>query len=138
MSLKVQVIYLFQYEKDNHPKLSQICSQGIFSWGLKNEFGTAVVNKPSVFEPLKFNCTMAMKYLLLQERSHSNPVELSLNLIIGTLACKMYAWILNCEESSRSFPAFCNVALVILRVSMQERLGLKLSWKKEERNTAII
>ena len=27
-----------------------------FSWGLKNEFKTAVVNEPSVFEPLKFYC----------------------------------------------------------------------------------
>ena len=53
-----------QYEKENHPKLSQICSYGIFSMGLKNEFSrdlesefeTAVLNEPSVFEPLKFNC----------------------------------------------------------------------------------
>ena len=33
-----------------------ICSYGIFSKGLKNEFKTAVVNKPSLFEPLKFYC----------------------------------------------------------------------------------
>ena len=37
-------------------KLSQNCSYGIFSKGLKNEFETAVVNEPSVFEPLKFYC----------------------------------------------------------------------------------
>ena len=42
-----------QYEKENHPKLSQICSYGIFS---KKEFETAVVNEPSVFKPLKFYC----------------------------------------------------------------------------------
>ena len=47
--------YHFQYKKENHPKLSQICSYGIFSKGLKNEFETAVVDEPSVFEPLKFN-----------------------------------------------------------------------------------
>ena len=29
---------------------------GFFSMGLKNEFETAVVNEPSVFEPLKFYC----------------------------------------------------------------------------------
>ena len=29
---------------------------GFFSKGLKNEFETAVVNEPSVFEPLKFYC----------------------------------------------------------------------------------
>ena len=28
-----------------------------FSKGIKNEFETAVVNEPSVFEPLKFYCT---------------------------------------------------------------------------------
>ena len=40
----------------NHSKLSQICSYGIYSKGPKNEFKTAVVNEPSVFEPLKFYC----------------------------------------------------------------------------------
>ena len=44
------------YKKENRPKLSQICSYGIFSKGLKNEFEAAVVNEPSVFEPLKFYC----------------------------------------------------------------------------------
>ena len=29
---------------------------GIFPQGLKNEFDSAVVNEPSVFEPLKFYC----------------------------------------------------------------------------------
>ena len=29
----------------------------VFSKGLNNEFETAVVNEPSVFEPLKFYCT---------------------------------------------------------------------------------
>ena len=43
-------------KKENHPKLSLICSHGICSKGLKNEFETTVVNEPSVFEPLKFYC----------------------------------------------------------------------------------
>ena len=43
-------------KKENHPKLSQICIGRVFSQGLKNEFETAVVNEPSVFEPLKFHC----------------------------------------------------------------------------------
>ena len=33
------------------------------SWGLKNEFETAVVNETSAFEPLKFYCN---KYLHIQ------------------------------------------------------------------------
>ena len=44
------------YKKENHPKSSQICNYGIRSKGPKNEFEAAVVNEPSVFEPLKFYC----------------------------------------------------------------------------------
>ena len=40
----------------NYPKYKNVCSYGIFSRGLKNEFETAVVDEPSVFEPLKFYC----------------------------------------------------------------------------------
>ena len=48
---------IFQYKKENIPKLSQICNNGIGSKELKNEFETAVVKESSVFEPLKFYCT---------------------------------------------------------------------------------
>ena len=58
--------YIIFNIKKNHPKLSQICSYGIFSKGLKNEFETAVVNKPSVFEPLKFYCSLRSVCELLQ------------------------------------------------------------------------
>ena len=37
-------IYHFRYKIENRPKLTQICSYGIFSKGLKNEFEIAVVN----------------------------------------------------------------------------------------------
>ena len=37
----------------NYPKS---VAMGFCSYGLKNEFETAVVNEPSVFEPLKFYC----------------------------------------------------------------------------------
>ena len=45
-----------QYKKENNPKSSQVCNYEICSKGLKNEFEPAVVNEPSVFEPLKFYC----------------------------------------------------------------------------------
>ena len=54
-------------KKENHPKLSQICSYGICSKGLKNEFETAWVNELSVFEPLKLYCT-CIQYIYLTER----------------------------------------------------------------------
>ena len=38
----------------NYPKL---CSYGIFSKGIKIEIETAMVNDPSVFEPLKVYCS---------------------------------------------------------------------------------
>ena len=37
-------------KKENHSKLFEICSYGIFSKGLNNDLETAVVNEPSVFE----------------------------------------------------------------------------------------
>ena len=46
-----------QYKNENHPKLCQIWNYGICSKGPKNEFETAVINEPSVLEPLKFYCT---------------------------------------------------------------------------------
>ena len=52
----MHTIYHFQYKKKitlNYPKST---AQVFFSLGLKNEFETAVVNEPSVFEPLKFYC----------------------------------------------------------------------------------
>ena len=52
-----------QYKKENHPKLSQICNYGFCSKGLMNEFETAVVNEPSVFEPLNFYCNMNLPYV---------------------------------------------------------------------------
>ena len=44
------------YIKENHHKLSQICSYGIFFKGLKNDFETAVVKELSVFESLLVYC----------------------------------------------------------------------------------
>ena len=44
-------------KKENQPKLSQICIYRIFSNRLKNEFETAVINDPSVFEPGKVYCS---------------------------------------------------------------------------------
>ena len=49
---------LLNITKANNPKLSQICNYGLCSKGPKNEFEPAVVNEPSVFEPLKFYCTL--------------------------------------------------------------------------------
>ena len=51
---------IFQYEKEKHLKLSQICSYGIFSKGFKNELERAMVNKLRVFEPLKFYCSSSL------------------------------------------------------------------------------
>ena len=39
-------------------------AMGFFSRGFKNEFETAVVIEPSVFEPLKFYCIFSLTSLL--------------------------------------------------------------------------
>ena len=54
---------------NNIPKLSQIWNYGICSKGLKNEFETAMVNEPSVFEPLKFYCS----YIHCSKGNNSTP-----------------------------------------------------------------
>ena len=42
--------------KKNTLNCPKSAAMGFFSKGLKNEFETAMVNEPSVFEPLKFYC----------------------------------------------------------------------------------
>ena len=42
--------------KENHLKFFQICSYGIFSKELKNEFEAAMANEPLVFNPLRVYC----------------------------------------------------------------------------------
>ena len=46
----------------NNPKSA---AEGFFSLGLKNEFETAVVNEPSVFEPSKFYCMFTCPFCIL-------------------------------------------------------------------------
>ena len=48
----------FQFKKENHLKLSQICSYGTCSKGFMKEFEATLVNKPSVLEPLKVYCNL--------------------------------------------------------------------------------
>ena len=51
----------FSIYKRKSSKLSQICSYWIF---FTDEFETAVVNEPSVFEPLKFYCIFFLLFSL--------------------------------------------------------------------------
>ena len=51
-------IPFFIYENEKLTKLSQNLQLWDFFKGLRNVFERAVVNEPSVFEPLKFYCTM--------------------------------------------------------------------------------
>ena len=54
------------YKKENHSKLyPKSATIGFCSKGLKNQLETAMVNKPSVFEPLKFYCSFFLNLLLL-------------------------------------------------------------------------
>ena len=54
--------YTFNIKKNftqNYPKPT---AMGFCSKGLQNEFKTAMVNEPSVFEPLKFCCTCKWEF----------------------------------------------------------------------------
>ena len=41
--------------------------------GLKNEFETAVVNEPSVFEPLNFDCSFSVSFIVNKYRYSIKP-----------------------------------------------------------------
>ena len=71
--LLAHTTYHFQHKKENQPKSSQICSYETFSKGLKNEFERAVVNEPSVFEPLKFYCIL--KYTHTSSAETENKIK---------------------------------------------------------------
>ena len=60
--MRTQNIPISITKKESHPKLSQICSYGIFTKGLKNEFETTMANESSVFEPLRFYCILYVRY----------------------------------------------------------------------------
>ena len=47
---------IFNVNKKNTINYPKSAAKGFFSKGLRIEFETAVVNEPSVFEQLKFNC----------------------------------------------------------------------------------
>ena len=51
---------IFNIKKKITLNYSKSATTVFFFKGLKNEFETAVVNEPSVFEPLKFYCIKSM------------------------------------------------------------------------------
>ena len=58
--LCVYTIHHFQHKKRKSIKIGLNCSYGVFSKGHKNEFETAAVNEPSVFQPLNFYCMLKL------------------------------------------------------------------------------
>ena len=73
------IIFNFFLKKRQSPLIVLNVLLDDFPKGLKNEFETAVVNEPSVFEPLKFYCTLAVANLLL----------FRLLIILSLSLCKM-------------------------------------------------
>ena len=55
-SNEYQQYTIFNIKKKITINLPKSAAMGFCSQGLKEEFETAVVNEPSVFEPLKFYC----------------------------------------------------------------------------------
>ena len=73
----------------NYPK----SAMGFFSKRLKNEFETAMVNKPSVFEPPKFYCSrkqMSLKMFLLTLNVKKTNYK-TLNTSLPTICIKFAA-----------------------------------------------
>ena len=62
---------------------SKSAAMEFFSKGLKNEFQTAVVNKPSVFEPLKF-------YYIGKTLKYSCIKSFSISLTKLEISCRVF------------------------------------------------
>ena len=63
--LNIKQNTMFNIKRKNTLSYLKTAAMGFFSKGLQNEFETAVVHEPSVFEPLKVYCvTWEMKLKL--------------------------------------------------------------------------
>ena len=74
---------IFQYKKENRPKLFWICTYGIFSKGLKNELETVMVNEPSEFELLKFSCIYSKTIRMCFKSNYgkrSGPISMEIDM----------------------------------------------------------
>ena len=58
---------IFNMNKKDTINCPKSAAMSFFSKGLNNEFETAVVNEPSVFEPLKFYCMLLLPLSLGRE-----------------------------------------------------------------------
>ena len=81
-----------QYKKENHPKLSQICSYGILFQGTQERVRNSSGKEPPVFEPMKFYCiTYLLLYLLQFENLshnttwHERPAKAQISLDFASL-----------------------------------------------------
>ena len=86
-------IYHFQYKKS--PKIILNLQRWYFPKGLKSEFETAMVNEPSVFEPLKFYCNeknnllkehlLDWQYKYPEKRHNNSPYQILSRLVYSIL-----------------------------------------------------
>ena len=70
-----------QSEKKSTQNYSKSAAMAFCSKGLKKEFETAVVNEPSVFEPLKFYCRYGFQCVLTKELFLFNVLLLVLGVV---------------------------------------------------------
>ena len=69
---------IFNMNKKNTLNYPKFAAMVFFPKGLKNEFETAVVKEPSVFEPLKFYCIWCTNIVLTGFLSWSETLVLFL------------------------------------------------------------
>ena len=91
-------------KKENHPNYSRSAAMGFFSKGFKNKFETAVLNKPSGFEPLKFSCIWVV-YILMRKRKPfhiQNVHPLHINQDIKTFLHIFFPYLLSSMEMQQN------------------------------------
>ena len=73
----------------NYARYNNVSSYGIFSKGVMNEFEIAVLNEPSVFEPLKFCCIQYHLTIPYLSSLEGEGVEVGTGVTSLLQACKM-------------------------------------------------
>ena len=85
-------IPFFNMKKKKTLNYSKSAAMGFYSKGLKNEFERAVVNEPSVFEPLKLYCTCMNMATLRFAYPKMKKIVMTWKFCNLLMYCKMDDW----------------------------------------------
>ena len=103
----------------NYPKSAAV---GFFFKGLKDQFETAVVNEPSVFEPLKFYCILYCQWICSTIKALEH-VTISLNIF----SFKIFVHSIQSMEFTNIKSLRCLVK-VLYKLQLKPKIVISFIW----------